>query len=129
MFDVKAEKARIVQLLKENVEAENRRDIEATLELYDKDCSTLAPGMKLMKGHSDLRGLYKTIFESLVHIENEVIDIQFSENCDMAYLIASYHMVMKGSDGNADNFGKFLGVLNKGSGDWKIVAIGYNADE
>lgn len=129
MFDAEAEKVEIVQLVRESVEAENKGDIEASLELYDKDCYTLAPGMKLMKGHSDLRGLYETILDSLIHMENEVIDIQFSENGDMAYLIASYHMVLKGSEGNVDDIGKFLAVLSKKSGEWKGVATSYNADD
>ena len=128
MFDVKAEKAKIVQFLEKSVEAENRGDIESSLKLYDEDCYTLAPGMKLMKGHSDLRGLYKAILESLVHMENEPIDIQFSENGDMCYMIASYHMVLKGPEGNVDDIGKFLGVLRKMSGEWKMVAICYNSD-
>jgi len=129
MFDVEAEKAKIVQLLQASVDAENSGDIEAVLTIYDQDCYTLAPGMKLMKGHSDLRGLYQVLLESLVHMENEVIDIQFSENGEMAYMIASYHMVLKGDEGNVDQIGKFLGALSKKSGEWKMVAICYNADE
>ncbi len=129
MFDVKAEKAKIVQLLQTNVDAENSGDIEAVLNIYDQDCYTLAPGTKLMKGHSDLRGIYQVILESLVHMENEAIDIQFSKNGEMAYMIASYHMVLKGDEGNVDQIGKFLGVLSKKSGEWKIVAISYNSDE
>ncbi|MCG3225847.1 MAG: nuclear transport factor 2 family protein [Candidatus Heimdallarchaeota archaeon] len=129
MFDVEVEKAKIVQLLQVSVEAENSRNIEGALKIYDQDCYSLAPEMKLMKGHSDLRGLYKVIFESLVHMENEVIDIQFSENGDIAYMIASYHMVLKGDEGNVDQIGKFLGTLSNKSGEWKIVAIAYNTDE
>jgi len=129
MFDVEAEKAKIVQLLQASVDAENNGDIEAVLAIYDQDCYSLAPEMKLMKGHSDLRGLYQVIFESLVHMENEVIDIQFSENGDMAYMIASYHMVLKGDEGDVDQIGKFLGALSKKSGEWKMVAICYNTDE
>ncbi len=128
MFDVDAEKAKIVQLLQANVDAENSGNIDAVLAIYDQDCYTLAPEMELMKGHNDLRGLYQVILESLVHMENEVIDIQFSENGDMAYMIASYHMVLKGDEGNVDQIGKFLGALSKKSGEWKIVAICYNTD-
>jgi ketosteroid isomerase-like protein len=129
MFDVEMEKAKIVKLLQANVEAENRRNIEDTLKIYDQDCYSLAPEMKLMKGHSDLRGLYQMFFESLVHMENKVLDIQFSENGDMAYMIASYLMVMKGDDGNVNQIGKFLSTLSNKSGEWKIVAIAYNPDE
>jgi len=129
MFDVEVEKAKIAQLLQANVDAENSGDIEAVLTIYDQDCYSLAPGMKLMKGHSDLRGLYQVILESLVHMENEVIDINFSENGEMAYMIASFHMVLKGDEGNVDQIGKFLGALSKKSGEWKMVAICYNADE
>jgi len=110
MFDVEAEKAKIEQLLQANVDAENSGDIEAVLKIYDQDCYILAPEMKLMKGLSDLRGLYQVILESLVHMENEAIDIWFSENGDMAYMIASYHM---------DQIGKFLGALSNKSGEWK----------
>ena len=129
MFDVEAEKTKIVQLLQTSVDAENSGDIEAVLTIYDQDCYTLAPGMKLMKGHSDLQGLYQVILESLVHMENEAIDIQFSENGEMAYMIASYHMVLKGDEGDVDQIGKFLGALSKKSGEWKMVAICYNTDE
>lgn len=111
------------------MDAENSGDIEAVLKIYDQDCYILAPGMKLMKGHSDLRELYQVILESLVHMENEVIDIQFSENGDMAYMIASYHMVLRGDEGDVDEIGKILGALSKKSGEWKIVAISYNTDE
>lgn len=129
MFDVEAEKVKIIQLMRDSVEVENRKDIEAMLDFYDKDCYILAPGMKLMKGHSDLRGLLKTLFESLVHLDNEVLDVQISENGNMAYVICSYHMVLKGSEGNVDDIGKFLAVLSKKSGEWKGVATSYNADD
>jgi len=62
-------------------------------------------------------------------MENEAIDIQFSKNGEMAYMIASYHMVLKGDEGNVDQIGKFLGALSKKSGEWKMVAICYNTDE
>ena len=129
MFDVEAEKDKILQLLQTHLDAENKGDIEAALTFRDKDCYTLAPGMKLMKGHSDLRGFYQMVFESLVQLENEAIDIQFSENGDMAYMIGSYHMVSKGDEGNVDIIGKFLGALSKKSGEWKIEALCSNTDE
>ena len=128
MFDAEVERAKIVQMLRENVEAEKKGDIEGSMIFYDEDCYTLAPKMKLMKGHKDLENLYKMIMESLVDMKNDVIDIQFSEKGDMAYMIASYHMAMKEKDGTHDDIGKFLGVLTKKTGDWKIVAISYNSD-
>ena len=130
MFDDKAEKAKIVQLLRENVEAANRGDIEASLRHFDRNCYFLSPQMKLMKGLSDLRGFYEALDESSAHTEKyAVIDIHFSENGNMAYMITNYHMVLKGTEGNVDNIGKSLQVLSKKSGKWKIVAVGYNADE
>jgi ketosteroid isomerase-like protein len=128
VVDVEAERAKIVKLLKENVEAEKNKDMEGSMRFYNKEAYTLAPGMKLMKGLRDLEGLYETIMESLVDMENDVIDIQFSEKGDMAYMIASYHMVMKGENETRDEIGKFLSVLTKKTGEWKIVAICYNAD-
>ena len=128
VVDVEVERAKIVELLKENVEAEKNKDMEGSMRFYDKEVYTLAPEMKLMKGLGDLEGLYETIMESLVDMENDVIDIQFSEKGDMAYMIVSYHMVMKGEDETHDEIGKFLSVLTKKTGEWKIVAICYNAD-
>jgi ketosteroid isomerase-like protein len=128
VFDAEVERAKIVELLKENVEAEKNKDMEGSMKFYDNEAYTLAPGMKLMKGLKDLEGLYETIMESLVDMKNDVIDIQFSENGDMAYMIASYHMVMKAENGTHDEIGKFLSVLTKKTGEWKIVAICYNAD-
>ena len=124
MFDPDVERAKIVQLLMENVEAEKNGDIEGSMKFYDKDCYTLAPGMKLMKGLDDLEELYKIIMETLVDMKNDVIDIQFSGKGDLAYMIASYHMTMK----EEDDIGKFLGVLSNKSGEWKIVAMSYNSD-
>jgi ketosteroid isomerase-like protein len=128
MFDTEVEKAKIVHSLRENVEAEKNGDIEASMAFYDEDCYMLAPGMKLMKGHGDIEGLYKVIMESLVDMKNDVLDIQFSEKGDMAYMIASYHMVLKEDDGEHDDIGKFLAVLTNRSGEWKITAISYNSD-
>lgn len=128
VFDAEIERAKIVKLLKENVEAEKNNDIEGSLKFYDEEVYTLAPGMKLMKGLKDLEGLYKTIMESLMDMENDVIDIQFSEKGDMAYMIASYHMVMKEEDGAHDEIGKFVAVLTKKTGEWKTVVMSYNAD-
>ena len=129
MFDIDGEKTKIMQLFQANIDAENRGDIEATLAFYDQDCFTLAPSMKLMKGCSDLRGLYQAFFKSLVYIESEPIDIQLSENGDMAYMIASYHRVLKGDEGNVEQIGKLLVALSKKSGEWKMVAISNNTDE
>lgn len=124
MFDPDVERAKITQLLMENVEAEKNGDIEGSLKFYDQNCYTLAPGMKLMHGLDDLRGLYNAIMETLVDMRNDVIDIQFSEKGDVAYMISSYHMSMR----EHDDIGKFLGVLKKKNGEWKIVAICYNSD-
>ena len=127
-FNAKVEEAKIVDLIRENVEAEKSRDIEGSLKLYDKGIYMLAPGMKLMKGLGDVEGLYKMIMESLVDMENDVIDVEFSEKGDMAYVIASYHMVTKGEDGTHDEIGKYLGVLTKKTGEWKIAVMSYNAE-
>lgn len=93
------------------------------MKFYDKDGNTLAPGMKLMKGRGDLEGLYKMIMESLVDMENEVIDIQFSENGDMAYMIPSYHTVLQEEEGTHDDIGKFLGVLTKKTGERTLSVL------
>lgn len=128
MFDAKAEQSEIVKLLKENVEAERNKDIESSLKFYDEEVYTLAEGMKLMKGRGDLEDLYETLMETLVGMENDVIDLHFSDQGDMAYLVASYHMTMQGEEGTHDEIGKYLAVLTKKTGEWKIVAIAYNAD-
>ncbi|MHA2396166.1 MAG: YybH family protein [Candidatus Thorarchaeota archaeon] len=129
MFDPVVEKDKIMQIMSESVEVENRKDIEGTLDFYEDDCYILAPGMKLIKGRSHFRELLKTLFESLIHLDNEVLDVQFSKNGNMAYVICSYHMVLKGPEGNVDDIGKFLAILSKKSGEWKGVATSYNADE
>ena len=128
VFDAEVERAKIVKLLKENIEAVKNKDIEGSLKFYDEGVYTLAPEMKPMKGLRDLKGLYKTIMESLVDMENDVIDIQFSEKGDMAYMIGSYRMLKKGEDGTHDEIGKFVSVLAKKTGEWKTVAVCYNAD-
>ena len=128
VFDAEAERSKIIKLLKENTEAESNKDIEGALKLYDPKVYTLAPGMKLLRGHADLEGLYKVLLESLVSMDNQVMDIQFSGNGDMAYLVSSYHMVMTEEDGTHHEVGKFLAVLSKKTGEWKIAAISYNTD-
>ncbi len=127
-FDPQVEREEITALLKENVEAEKKGDIQGALKFYDQDVYTLGPQMKLMRGLTDMEGLYATIMASLVDMENEVTDIQFSDAGDMAFMIGSYHMVMKGDDGTHDEIGKMLAVLRKRASEWKIVAIAYNAD-
>jgi len=47
----------------------------------------------------------------------------------MCYFVAGYKMVLKGSEGNHDEIGKYLAVLRKKSGEWKIEAISYSADK
>jgi len=127
-FNVEAEKNKIKNFVEEVVEAENKGDVEASLAFYDKNVYALASGMKLMKGHNDLRGLYQEILKNMVSNENKIIDIKFSEGGDMCYLVASYHMVTRSPEGNVDEVGKYLAVLRKKAGRWKMEAMSYNAD-
>lgn len=38
MFDAEVERAKIVHMLRENVEAEKKGDIEGSMIFYDEDC-------------------------------------------------------------------------------------------
>ncbi|NIM58983.1 MAG: hypothetical protein GTO16_08590 [Candidatus Aminicenantes bacterium] len=48
--DVEAERVKIVELLKENVEAEKNKDMEGSMRFYDKEVYTLAPGAEEPRG-------------------------------------------------------------------------------
>ncbi len=128
IIDFEAEREKIIQMLREGLEAEKSGDLKGSIRGYDEDCYILAPGAKLMKGLDDIQMFLTSFLPSIIDIESEAIDVQFSEKGDMAYLVASSRMVMKHEGSTHEDVGKFLSFLRKKSGEWKAVAMCSNSD-
>jgi len=129
MIDVEAERVKIKEHLKGLLAAENRNDVEGALQFYGRGSYFIAPGMELKKGHDALRAILKGVLETIAANRHEYVDVQVSESGDLGYAIAHYHLTIKDSDFEFPTSGKFLSVLRKKQGEWKIMALCFNGDE
>jgi ketosteroid isomerase-like protein len=123
MFDIKAEKLAIEQLVKRVEEAENRHDVEAMLDEMIAEPVLHVCGVPPVKGQDAVRQLYQVFFETFVSTDIASKQIFVSSSSEMAWDYGTYVNEFEGPDGRIKEHGKYLGVYHKVNGIWRGAAF------
>jgi len=127
--DIEAEKQAIRELIQEWFEAENRKDLEATVRACADDIIAQLPNMPQAEGREAMRNFYTEFFKMLVSIEGGSTKVVVSAAGDMAYDFGWGQMVLEGPEGRIEDKTKYLAVWKKINGEWKCVAISSSSDK
>ena len=122
-IDIEAEKQLIIDKSTALIEAEQQKDVDATLSYYAEDVIIQDSDMPQIQGLEAFRNLIEGIFEIVVSFEAEVTEITVSESGDMAWDYAWYRIAINGANGLDEHEGKYLEVWQKINDEWKIVAF------
>jgi uncharacterized protein (TIGR02246 family) len=118
-MDIETERVEIERLI-ERVEAvENRHDVEAMLEEMIEDPLLHLCGLPPVQGREAVRQLYHGFFEVFVSTDITSEQIHVSALGDMAWDQGAYVNTLKGTGGQVQEAGKYLGVYHKVDGVWK----------
>lgn len=110
--------------------AAQAHDVEATVGFYADDASVLPPNAPIANGKDAIRGLWTTMLVPEVSVSWQAGKVEVARSSDIAYLIGTYSMSIKGPDGTPTNDnGKLVEVWKKqADGSWKVVADIFNSD-
>lgn len=111
------------------VDAIEREDIDAIVELYAPSGMFMVPNAPNAKGRDAVRTVWEQILSrpelSLVFSPNH---IDAAEAGDMAYDVGTYEISFAVEDGRVEDHGKYVVVWRRHQGEWKIEADIFNTD-
>lgn len=105
-------------------------DVDKTISYYAADASVLPPNAPLATGKDAIRTLWTGLLSPGTSISWKATKIEVSKSGDLAYLMGTYELSMKGPDGKPINdHGKMVEVWKKQADkQWKVVADIFNSD-
>jgi ketosteroid isomerase-like protein len=127
--DLQAEEEQIRQFTQEWYDAENRDDLDAIMPFIAEESVLQMPGMPTIEGKDAQRSLMATLLESMVSITGGPMTIVVSESGDIAYQYGTSTAIIKGPDGEFEDPEKYLFVLKKIDGEWKVVVGSFSSDK
>ena len=127
--DLKAEEDAIRQLNQRWFEAEQRKDLEATMSFIAVDAVMQVPNMPQLEGWEAIRNFYIDFFQVLISVTGGPKRIVVSAAGDLAYDIGTTRAVLEGPDGRVEDDGKYLVVWRRLNGEWKGVAFSFSSDK
>jgi len=107
----------LTEVYKKFMSAVKSGNVDVLTGLYTDDAQIFPPGNDTVNGKDAIRELAKAVREMGIH-EIEVTPERFEEYGTIA--IVTGKNVMKGSDGSVLDTGKFVDVLKKEDGQWKL---------
>lgn len=126
MSEVEAAKSEVLEHLSGLLAAENRNDVEGAIQFYAKDMYLIAPGMDILKGGDRMREVLQEALKGQISNSHEYVDVQFSHSGDLCFVVGKYHLSTDDPDFEFPKSGKFLLVLRKTDGQWKVVVNCFN---
>ena len=127
--DIEAEKQLIKDKSTAIIEAEQQKDLNATLSYYAEDVILQVSNTPQTQGLEALRNFLEGFFKVMVSIEGGLTEVTVSEAADMAWDNVWYRIVINGPDGPIEEEGKYLEVWEKINGEWKCLVISISIDE
>ena len=123
--------AQIDSLNKAFVAAVAARDTDAVVALYADDARVLPAGMARADGHDAIRATWVEVLRTpglvLTFSGNDPI---ISEAGDMVIDLGTYDMKVTGAKGKPiEDVGKYVDVLKRVDGGWKIIVDTFNSDK
>ena len=128
--DSAAEADAIRQRFADWVEAENRRDLEASVSFLTADAIIHAAGVPAMQGLDAARDVWSGMFEIPYSVIEDVEPrtVVVAASGDMAYDIGNWRLVLPSDSGTTEEKGKSAIIWQKRDGEWMAVAITFSMD-
>jgi ketosteroid isomerase-like protein len=105
-------------------------NVEKTISYYADDASVLPPNAPIATGKDAIRTVWSGLLTPGTSISWKATKVDVAKSGDLAYLMGTYELSMKGPDGKPVNdHGKMVEVWKKQSDkQWKVVADIFNSD-
>lgn len=106
------------------------KDANAVAATYSNDAVSMPPGMPAMRGQDAIRkGNEEFLKTPGFAMTGETESVKFSDDGTMAYATGKYTATYNDAKGKpVTEDGKYLEVLQKVDGKWKVIADAYNAN-
>ena len=129
--DIEAEKEAILKVVELTVDAEKRQDADAAVAFFTDDVIVQAADAPQIRGTQALHDLYTGFMFKMGYasFDSKSTETTVSPSGDMAYDVGWNLFVFEGPDGKLEVRGKYLSVLEKVNGEWKIAAIAFSNDQ
>ena len=121
---------RIRELDESRVAAARRHDLDGMMAIYADDAQELLPGQAPLIGREAIRDFYRLELQTLprlaytVAIEEAIV----AESGDLAVVRGSYRFTFDEDDPEDMDVGKFVGIWQLLSGDWRLQIHISNSD-
>jgi len=128
--DAESIEAKIRQADLALLRAEEQRDLDGVMDLIAPHAVFQPPGYSPIVGHEAIRQFYDTQWFKLpfIEISGRPEAIVVGSSGDLAYFDGRSQMVVEISGERTVATGKYLGVWQKISGEWKLAAISWSAN-
>lgn len=131
LVDIAAEKEAVLKVLEMVVDAEKRQDADAAVKFFTDDVIVQSPDMPQIQGTQALYDLYTEFMFKMPYtsFDSKSTETIVSPSGDMAYDVGWNLFIFEGPNGNIEVKGKYLAVMEKVNGEWKIAAIAFSNDQ
>ena len=122
--DLKIQKEINDQVWKPFIEAFNNRQVDAFLNVHSKDVVRAPRDEKMIFGYDEYLTLQRNTTAPAAPGRKRTLELHFTERIhakDQAIELGVYKTTMTNSQGNRSSFGKFMVVLRRENGVWKIL--------
>ncbi len=106
------------------------KDVDGTVSYYADDASLLAPNVAIASDKASIRASWAGLLGPDNSLTWQANKVEVARSSDLAYIIGSYQLTMKNSQGKPEaDRGKFVEVWKKqADGKWKVEADIFNSD-
>ncbi len=127
--DIEAERELLARLGQDWWEAENRKDVDALMEVFSDDVIVQPANLPQLVGKEAVRNFFSDYYKTLVSSSGEQTRVEVSSSGDMANEAGTMRVVMKGPEGTIEDEQKYLAVYRKMEGKWKCTALSASSDK
>ena len=124
--------AAITQVADAYVKASLAGDAKAIADLYTEDAVEMPPNQPLHKGRAAIQQYYEKLFASGVKLSAFTLDhIETRATGESAYDVGTYRQSMTppGCSGPSSESGKYVVIMKRTGGAWKVAYAIYNSDQ
>jgi len=129
--DIAAEKEAVLKVMEMTLDAEKRQDADASVKFFTDDVIVQPPDMPQIQGTQALYDLYTEFMFKMPYtsFDSKSTETIVSPSGDMAYAVGWNLFIFERPSGNIEVEGKYLAVMKKINGEWKIAAIAFSNDQ
>jgi uncharacterized protein (TIGR02246 family) len=123
--------AAISRVADDYVKATLAGDAKAVAALYTEDAVEMPPNQPLIKGRAAIQQYYEKVFASGTRIGRFTLDhLETRAMGDAGYDVGTYqqNLTPSGAGAALDDSGKYVVILKRASGAWKVAYAIYSSD-